>query len=148
MTYREDIERALAPLREALTTLDKTISERTDELRVLRQERAVVSRVLKAAGTASGVEAPEPKRKRNRGTPGIDYSKVSPQKLDALMEWLRAHPAVVGDGFTVTSVLNSNGFNLMSRASLTNAANVLAERGLIRVDSVRSSGQRVYKLTS
>ena len=134
------LDAILAPLRETLETLDTAIAEHEEAIKTLKQQRAKPARILAAAERTPVKPGPKPK-----ASGGANHS-VSPEKLDALHEWLVANTN--GEPFHASGIDRRDDFTLMSQATLSHALAMLADRGVLRLDHRGSGGAKFYALTT
>lgn len=145
MSTPEQVQEAMAeivaPLREQLAKIEREIQIREDDLVELRKWRTKVTRML--ANVDPGFTAktkPKPKSKLPS-----DYT-ISEQRVQAITDYLRAHAN--GQPFTVPGLTGAEDFELGSKATVSVALRLLADRGVLRLDRAGGVGVAAqYRLT-
>jgi hypothetical protein len=140
---RAAIEATLAPLREHRANVQELIAIRlqeVDELRVIEKD---LDKMIRAADPTE----PGPGRKSKAQPVGNGYP-VSDEKIEALLGWLREHPAVTAERFSVPKLTEHEDWQkLMSHQTANAALQALTARGVLRLDRVAGTNRRDYKTT-
>jgi len=140
---RAAIEATLAPLREHLANVEQLIAIRlqeVDELRVIEKD---LQKMIRAGDPA----APRPGPK-SKAQPVGDGYPVSDEKIEALLGWLREHPDVTAERFSVPRLTDHEDWHkLMSHQTANAALQALTAKGVLRLDRVAGTNRRDYKVT-
>jgi hypothetical protein len=138
--FRQQLDEMVQPLRDQLRAVDENIEMKARELADMRSARNEMMRVLKVVDP-SFRHPNRPKRVVHQGA-----GKVAQDKLDALADWLRQHKSE--EAFSGAEIANTESFDLMSRATVSNAVLMLADRGVLRLDHQGKGGARYYRLVN
>jgi hypothetical protein len=140
---QQQVDQMLQPLRSTLQWIDQEIADHEQQISDLKQARRKPAQILAAAEREPGTK-PGPKVKSK--TNGKPFN-VSEDKLSELTAYLNR--TANSETFSVPELMHRDDFDLMSSATLAVGLKILAERGIVRLDSMggpQSHQRRNYRL--
>jgi Mn-dependent DtxR family transcriptional regulator len=136
---RAELVNLAAPLRTQVKALDKEIADAESALADMHATRRDAARALSLLDPTfepKSKPGPKPKTSSSGGT------HVAPDTVDRIQTWLRAHAN--GEPFAPRELMEA-GYDVTSRATLTNALHQMHEQGLLRLDRRGMGGAKFYR---
>lgn len=139
---------AVEPVRRELAELETRIAEDEARLERLRKLRTRARSLLRTLDP----DAPELQEKgkpgRKAAAPVGNGYPVSDEKVEALVKWLREHPDVAAERFSVPRLTEHPDWQkLMSHQTANAALQALTAQGRLRLDRVSGTNRRDYRTT-
>jgi hypothetical protein len=141
---REAIGASLEPVRQRLAEVEQAIAAAERELAELRKLRTEARTLLRTIDPKS---VPNQRRGKKKLSP--DGYPISEEMVTRASDWLREHAHELDQPFGVPEIMARDDFaGVMSRQTLSTAMLVLADRGVVRLDSIggQGGGRRNYVL--
>lgn len=145
---RSELVAIVAPLRTKVADLDRRISAAEAALAEMRDARRDAQKALILLDPSATPESLKKQREKINANYHNGNYGVSTETLDKVKAWLTENAERVnGDGFSGPSLMVS-GYDVTSRATLTNALHALHDHEFIRLDHRSKGGGKVYKLAA